>query len=369
MSDRRLATEAGRLKGAICGLTAAALFGASAPVAKLLLPGASPLSLSALLYLGAGLGLCIPALRRRDRDREGQAEAPFRGRDWVLLGTISLTGGVIGPLLMLWGLERLSGVVASLLLNLEGPFTILIAVTLFREHLSRREAASAALVLGGAALLGFRPGQLHVDGLGVLALAGACAVWGIDNNLTQRLSLRDPLVLARAKTLSAGTLSLILALAFGSRFPVWPAVAAALLLGSVSYGISVLLDAYALSLLGASREAAFFATAPFAGAALAIPLLGERPSLGDAAAGLLLAAGVAILITARHGHEHAHEALEHEHAHVHDEHHQHQHEGPVREPHSHPHRHTALIHDHPHVSDAHHRHRHGAGTSSPESTH
>jgi len=272
-----------------------------------------------------------------------------------------VTGGVIGPLLMLWGLGRLSGVVASLLLNLEGPFTILIAVSLFREHLGRLEAASAVLVLVGAALLGFRPGQVHIDGLGVLALAGACAVWGIDNNLTQRLSLRDPLVLARAKTLFAGTLSLIVSLALGSQFPTGKAVAAALLLGSVSYGVSVLLDAYALRLLGASREAAFFATAPFAGAALAIPLLGERPSLGDAGAGLLLAAGVAILLVARHGHQHPHEALEHEHGHSHDEHHQHVHDGPVHEPHSHPHRHPALIHDHPHVSDAHHRHRHGGG--------
>lgn len=365
---RNRSAEDGRLKGAICGLTAAALFGASAPFAKLLLPGASPLSLSALLYLGAGLGLCLPALRRRPRTSDGQAEAPFRGRDWALLGAISVTGGVIGPLLMLWGLGRLSGVVGSLLLNLEGPFTILIAVTLFREHLGRLEAASAALVLVGAALLGFRPGQLHVDGLGVLALAGACAVWGIDNNLTQRLSLRDPLVLARAKTLFAGTLSLILALALGSQFPTGKAMAAALLLGSVSYGVSVLLDAYALRLLGASREAAFFATAPFAGAALAIPLLGERLTLVDAGAGLLLAAGVAVLLVARHGHEHAHDALEHEHAHTHDAHHQHEHDRLVREPHSHWHRHLPIAHDHPHVSDAHHRHRHAPAPDLPGSS-
>lgn len=359
----RFAAEDGRLKGATCGLAAAALFGASAPLAKLLLPGASPLSLSALLYLGAGIGLTLPALVRRPRFPARPAEAPFRGRDWALLGLISLTGGVIAPLLMLWGLGRLSGVVASLLLNLEGPFTVLIAVAFFGEHLGRREAWAAALVLSGAALLTWQAGAIHVDGPGVLALAGACALWGIDNNLTQRLTLRDPLVLVRGKTLGAGLVSLALAFAFGADFPRGLLLAAALLLGSLSYGLSVLLDTYALRLLGAAREAAFFATAPFAGAALAIPLLGERLTLVDAGAGLLLAAGVAVLLVARHGHEHAHDALGHEHAHTHDAHHQHEHDGPVREAHSHPHRHPALTHDHPHVSDAHHRHRHADGSA------
>lgn len=362
---RTRSAEDERRRGAIFGLTAAVLFGASAPVAKLLLPGASPLSLSALLYLGAGIGLSLPALARRSRVADRPAEAPLRGRDWALLGLISLTGGVIAPLLMLWGLERISGVVASLLLNLEGPFTVLIAVAFFGEHLGRREAWAAALVLSGAAVLSYRPGEIHVDGLGVLALAGACALWGVDNNLTQRLTLRDPLVLVCGKTLSAGLVSLGLAFAFGAVFPRGLALAAALLLGSSSYGLSVLLDAYALRLLGAAREAAFFATAPFAGAALAIPLLGERASLGDALACLLMAGGVAMLLTARHGHEHTHEILEHEHVHVQDEHHQHQHEGPIDEPHSHRHLHLTMTHDHPHVSDAHHRHRHGGAPALP----
>jgi drug/metabolite transporter (DMT)-like permease len=257
---------------------------------------------------------------------------------------------------MLWGLGGLSGVVASLLLNLEGPFTVLIAVAFFGEHLGRREAWAAALVLSGAALLTWQAGAIHVDGPGVLALAGACALWGIDNNLTQRLTLRDPLVLVRGKTLGAGLVSLALAFAFGADFPRGLLLAAALLLGSLSYGLSVLLDTYALRLLGAAREAAFFATAPFAGAALAIPLLGERLTLVDAGAGLLLAAGVAVLLVARHGHEHAHDALGHEH------------DGPVREAHSHPHRHPALTHDHPHVSDAHHRHRHADGSAVRDAT-
>jgi drug/metabolite transporter (DMT)-like permease len=260
---------------------------------------------------------------------------------------------------MLIGLGRLSALASSLLLNLEAPFTALLAVWIFREHLGARALGSLGLVVSGAALLAWRPGALEPDVLGVLAIAGACLCWALDNNLTQRLSARDPVALARIKTLGAGGCSLLLALATGQRFSSDPAVLlGALVLGAFAYGLSIVLATHALRLLGAAREAALFATGPFVGALLSIPLLGDRPRLTDAASGLLMAAGVALLLTERHVHVHTHEALEHDHAHVHDEHHQHEHEGPVVEPHAHLHRHEPVTHEHPHLPDAHHRHGH-----------
>jgi drug/metabolite transporter (DMT)-like permease len=272
---------------------------------------------------------------------------------------VALAGGLLGPVLMLVGLQRLPAMTGSLLLNLEAPFTMLLAVSAFREHLSRREAMGAALVIAGGAALGLQPGALSGSWTGALCIALACLCWALDNNLTQRLSARDPVSVVQLKALSAGAGALVLAAALGERAPPPGQVGAALLLGSLSYGASIVLDAHALRLLGAAREAAFFATAPFVGAALSVAMLGERPSLPDAAGALAMAAGVAVLIRARHGHVHTHDAAEHDHLHVHDEHHRHHHEGPVAEPHSHPHAHAPLTHDHPHVSDAHHRHRHG----------
>ncbi|WP_437607991.1 hypothetical protein WMF20_45120 [Sorangium sp. So ce834] len=114
----------------------------------------------------------------------------------------------------------------------------------------------------------------------------------------------------------------------------------------------------AAAILGAAREAAYFATAPFLGAVLAIPLLGERPGAADLAAAGLMAAGVALLRSERHAHAHTHAPLEHDHVHTHDEHHRHAHDGAFDEPHAHPHRHEPLSHDHPHVPDLHHRHEH-----------
>jgi hypothetical protein len=151
-----------------------------------------------------------------------------------------------------------------------------------------------------------------------------------------------------------------LALALGEALPRPAILLAALGVGVFSYGMSIVLDVYALRLLGAAREAALFATAPFAGALAAVPILGEGMGAAELAAATLMASGVVLLLRERHSHAHAHEPLEHDHSHVHDAHHQHAHDPGevVREPHSHAHRHVGLVHDHPHVPDLHHRHEH-----------
>jgi drug/metabolite transporter (DMT)-like permease len=344
-------------KGAVCGLGAAALFGVSAPVAKLLLQRAEALPLAALLYLGAfGLLSALGALPVRSFREGREPRLRLADAQWVL--GIAVLGGMLGPVLMLVGLTRVSGTTGSLLLNLEGPFTIVLAVLVFREHLGRAGIIAVTLILAGALALGVEAGQLRGDVRGVLALAGACLSWGLDNNLVQRLSVRDPVALARAKTAIAGVGNVVLALVMHSRWPSTAVVLGALALGAMSYGLSILLDVYALRYVGAAREAAYFATAPFVGAIVAVPLLGERPGALQVGAAGLLVAGVFFLLRERHGHVHRHEALEHEHLHVHDEHHRHEHEGPVTEPHSHLHRHAPLTHDHAHVSDLHHRHPH-----------
>ena len=192
------------------------------------------------------------------------------------------------------------------------------------------------------------------------ALSGACAAWAVDNNLTQRLALRDPVAIVRVKTLGAAAGNLALALAHGDALPGGGVVAAALGLGAVSYGASVLLDAYALRLLGAAREAAYFATAPFIGAVAGAALFHEPLRAIELGAGALMIAGVGVLLRERHGHPHTHEPLEHEHAHVHDAHHQHAHEADKLRSRAalSPHRHEPITHTHPHTPDAHHRHRH-----------
>ena len=339
--------------GAALGLASAALFGASTPVAKLLVPGTGPLMLAGLLYAGAGLGLVLAGVLRRRG-----AESPIQRGDLPALAAAVVSGGVVGPLLLVLGLARLSGLTASLLLNLEAPCTIAIAVLFLGERLSRTEALGAGGIVLGAAALSWAPGPVAVDPVGAACVAGACVAWAVDSNLNQRLAIRDPVAVARAKALVAGPFNVLLGLAVGERLPSAGHVAAALVTGSLGYGASVVLFLLAVRSLGAARQAAYFATAPFVGAVLAVPLLGERPLPIHLGAAALMALGTIGVARARHAHPHVHEPLDHEHAHVHDAHHGHAHEGPVTEPHSHPHRHDRLEHEHAHLPDLHHRHGH-----------
>jgi drug/metabolite transporter (DMT)-like permease len=310
--------------------------------------------LAGLLYLGAGIGLSAFALLDR-RD-----EAPLRRGDLAALVPMVVAGGVVGPVLLVVGLARVSGVMASLLLNLEAPFTMGLAVLAFGDHLARREAAGAAAIVAGAAAIGFAPGPLRGDAVGVAAIAAACAAWALDNNLAQRLALKDPVSIARAKTLAAGLVSVSLGLATGNRLPQRGVVLGAVAVGAAGYGASIVLHLLATRGIGAARQAALFATAPFIGALVSVPLLGDRLAVRDLVSAALMAAGLAAVLRTRHAHEHVHEGLEHEHVHVHDEHHRHGHSAAVTEPHSHLHTHAPLVHDHPHLPDAHHRHEHGS---------
>jgi drug/metabolite transporter (DMT)-like permease len=351
VSNRRQHT-----RGAVLGLCAAALFGLSAPLAKLLLQAVPPVLLAGLLYLGAASGLWLQRMLV-----PSSKEAKLGRRDASMLAGVVIAGGFAAPVLMLFGLNRVTGLAGSLLLNLEAPFTVLLALLIFREHLGREAAVSAALILSGALVLKLDPGPFGADSTGVLLLAAACACWALDNNLTQRLSLRDPFAIVRVKTLAAGAVNTTLGLVIvRGQLPALRYVLGALLLGSLSYGVSVVLDAYALRAVGAAREAAYFATAPFVGALAAVFLLGNSIGWYDGVAMAAMALGVVLLLRERHVHQHRHQLQEHEHLHVYDEHHQHEHglDDPSGEPHNHVHRHAALVHDHPHVSDAHHRHKH-----------
>ena len=349
------------LQGAACGLAAAVLFGLSSPLAKLLLQESDPVPLAALLYLGAGTGLVlfgrlVPGSVAVNRFRD---ETPVKREDVGFLLGLLMTGGVLGPILLLVGLQRLSAVAGSLLLNLEAPFTILLAVGLFQEHLGRREMGAVFLIVIGASVLSYQPDGFWMESLGAGALAAACLCWAIDNNLTQRLSLHNPIAIVRVKALGAGACSLIIAFLLGQKIPPPLVLIAALAIGFLSYGISVVLDVYALRLLGAAREAGFFAVAPFVGAVTAVPILGEQWTAKTTLAGFLMAFGVVVLLSERHAHHHVHDEMEHDHRHAHTDHHQHQHEG-IEEvgSHAHRHRHDPLAHDHPHVSEIHHRHEH-----------
>ena len=343
--------------GMTSAIGSALLFGASVPAAKALLGAIDPQVLAGLLYLGSGIGLAGLLAARRAAG-VAEPEAPLRAPDLPRLAIVVALGGVAGPLLLMAGLVRVGASTASLLLNLEGLATMAIAWIVAREATDRRLVAGALAILAGGVVLTL-PGRLEL-GAGAWLVVGACLCWGIDNNLTRGLALADPVRIASIKGLSAGSVNRALGLAFGAALPAAPVAAAAAGVGFAGYGLSLVLFVVALRHLGSARTSAYFATAPFVGAALAVAWLGDPVTASLGAAGALMAVGVWLHASERHDHVHEHELLEHEHAHTHDEHHRHDHGpgDPPGEPHVHRHRHGRLVHGHPHAPDAHHRHRH-----------
>jgi drug/metabolite transporter (DMT)-like permease len=309
-----------------------------------------------MLYAGSGCGLWLIRLAARS----ARHEAPLTRRDvpW-LVGAVAL-GGVAGPVLLLSGLRATPAAVASLLLNLEGVFTALLAWFVFRENFDRRVALGMILIVAGGAVLSWQGGAAAAPAPGVLAIAAACLCWALDNNLTQRISGGDPLQVAAIKGSVAGLVNLSAALATGVPLPLPRVAGAALVVGLLGYGLSLVLFVLALRHLGTARTGAYFSVAPFIGAAVSVVVLAEPIGTSLLMGAGLMGLGVWLHLTERHVHEHTHEGLEHSHRHVHDEHHVHEHgmDAPGGEPHTHVHRHASLTHAHPHYPDLHHRHRH-----------
>jgi drug/metabolite transporter (DMT)-like permease len=245
----------------------------------------------------------------------------------------------------------------SLLLNLEGLATMGLAWLVFRENVDRRLLLGAAAILAGAVLLSWQGEAARLD-VGGLLIAGACLCWGIDNNLTRKLSSADPIEIAMIKGIVAGLTNLGPALAFGAQLPSIDVLAGGAVVGFFGIGVSLVLFMLGLRHLGAARTGAYFSLAPFIGALLSLAMFRDGFTVQLAVAGALMAFGLWLHLAERHAHEHSHKPIEHEHAHMHDEHHQHAHSGPVSEPHSHWHRHEPLRHKHPHYPDLHHRHEH-----------
>ena len=347
---------------ALFALLAAALFGASTPLAKLLVGELSPMVLAGLLYLGSGLGLSVvwlaKALYAGARPAPG-GEARLQRCDYPWLAGAIVSGGVLAPVLLMWGLSGADAASASLLLSAEGVMTTLLAVVFFREAVGRRVWLACLIMLAGGVLLSHGADGAWGLSLHALAVLAACAMWGLDNNLTRHISAGDAVVIAMIKGLIAGGINLALGLVLGGALPSWGPVAAALGLGAASYGVSLVLYVLALRHLGSARTAAHFGTAPFIGAGLSVLLLGEPLTGLLLVAVALMAVASWLVLTERHAHAHGHEVLRHVHEHVHDEHHQHIH-GEVADegPHVHAHSHAPLQHSHAHLPDIHHRHGH-----------
>ena len=348
--------SAGRLAIGFAVL-AALLYGISAPVSKMLLETTSPELMAALLYLGAGLGMFAVNLVTQRKNRE-RKEAPLAKKDLpFVIGMILLD--IAAPILLMLGLSLTTAANASLLNNFEIVVTALVALLIFREAIGRRLWVAILLIVLGSILLTVEDMSSFSFSVGSILVILACVCWGVENNCTRMLSLKDPMQIVVVKGFGAGSGALLIAFLASGMHTDLVSVIAALVLGFFAYGLSIYLYVRAQRDLGAARTSAFYAVAPFIGAAISFAVFQTPLTPLFALAAGFMVLGAYFAATGGHTHFHIHERATHEHRHRHDDgHHSHVHDPPVFEEHSHEHTHERLEHDHPHGEDMHHVHVH-----------
>ena len=336
-------------------LLAAIFFGASAPIAKLLLDDdIAPVFLAAFLYIGSGTGIALVKLTQRMRSKE--VEAGIKPPDIKWLAGAIISGGILAPIVLMVSLQNTPASTASLLLNFEGVGTTLIALLFFKEAISRRAWTAIIVITLASIFLSTNLGEGFRLSLGALGIILACVLWGVDNNFTRNISGKDPLAIVAWKGLVAGTFSFFLAYFLGNTLPSLSIILGTLALGFISYGLSTMLFIRSMRGLGAARTSALYGTAPLAGVLLSIVIFGEFPSFLFVIAAILMIGGALLLINEEHSHSHTHTAMFHDHSHSHDD-SAHGHDTAM-EVHSHEHEHPAEEHEHDHMPDIHHRHGH-----------
>jgi len=279
-------------RGIPLALGAGVLFGLSAPLSKLIVANMDPIALAGVLYLGAFVAVSVGRLLRVTR---GLHSEPLRRLDAPYVLTMIAVGGVVAPVLLMFGVRAASGFTASLLLNLEGVTTALIAWMFFRERVSRAVWGAVVLMTTtGVLLTGVTTGGIS-SMVGPLLIVGAASAWGVDNNVSARLSRCDPLILVSIKGLAAGLFSLGLSWATRGGLPAPASLLAGLGVGCISYGVSLVLFILSLKAMGAARTGAFFAVGPLAGALLSLAIFRSSLTWAMAVALGLTAASSALV--------------------------------------------------------------------------
>jgi len=343
-------------------LLAALLFGASAPIAKMLLRDISPLFMASFLYLGSGVGLLLWQMIGRFASHQPKSEASLTKKDHPWLFGAILFGGILAPILQMFSLRITPASTASLLLNFEGVATTLIAILIFKEAIGKKVWWAIILITLASILLSWDFRNAWGLSLGAIGIILACISWGVDNNMTRNISSKNPFSIVCYKGLGAGSFSLMAAILMRNQLPGFTLILIAMLVGFFCYGFSIVLFVLAMRNMGSIRTSAWFGSAPFIGVILSFVILREIPNPLIYLSLPIMILGAVFLINEDHDHIHDHERMEHSHKHSHkDGHHDHTHEDLEEQKnyqHSHQHKHEILQHNHPHLPDIHHRHSH-----------
>jgi drug/metabolite transporter (DMT)-like permease len=344
----------------------AIFFGSCAPVTKYFVSETGPLMLASLFYIGSGLGMLLFIIAGLiARGGEAPSDSPVTRHDIPYLAGMSFFGGILAPVTLMYSMKITPAATGSLLLNFESVATGLIAAFLFREAVGRRIWAAMTVITSSCLILSYDPGEALSFSVGAFGVLLACTFWALDNNISKKVSGKDPFTCIMIKGLAAGTCTGIIALLLGEAAPPILEIPLFLLIGFLSYGgLASVFFLMALRHMGSARTGLFLALSPFFGVIYSFILFQESLHPVFLPAFFIMVIGAYLLVSERHSHQHYHPPIVHDHRHTHDDlHHDHIHDknAPPLSPsgdHSHLHAHKAMTHDHPHKPDLHHQHDH-----------
>ena len=274
---------------------AAALYALNSPISKLLLGKIPPTIMAALLYLGAGKPQSIMRHVHRGMGK-GQKQKPLTRKDLpYTIGMVVLD--IAAPIFLMIGLTGTTAANASLLNNFVIVATSVIALCIFKETISKRLWGAIVLVTISSLVLSVEDISSFSFSFGSIFVLLACVCWGLENNCTRMISNKDPLQIVVIKGFGSGIGSFVIALVLGEHFSNWGYIVCALLLGFVAYGLSIFFYIYAQRYLGAAKTSAYYALAPFIGAALSLLIFRETPTVSFVAALLIMIAGTYLAST------------------------------------------------------------------------
>lgn len=330
---------------AFLALLAAAMYAVSIPMSKLLLDYAGQAMMAGFLYLGAGIGTSFYTFVGKASGKLPEKEPLTKKELPYTVAMVVLD--IAAPIMLMAGIARTNSANVSLLNNFEIVSTSLIALVVFKEVVSKRLWLSIGLVTAASILLSFEGRESFVFSTGSILVLCAAACWGLENNCTRMLSTKSSEEIVIIKGLFSGLGSLVVALTIGERLPELKWAAVIMLLGFISYGMSINFYIMAQKELGAAKTSAYYSVSPFLGVAFSLLFLGERPEPQFYAALVIMAVSTVLMTkdTVQLQHNHSHE---HVHSHMHSH-------GDITHSHEHSH-----IHSHLHVhNDSEETHMHG----------
>ena len=258
-------------------IISAILYAISVPISKILLKEIPPTIMAALLYLGAGIGMSIIDLFRY---KTGKVKMEMRLTSKEIPVTIGMVAvNIAAAIFLMIGLAMTTSANASLLNNFEIVATSLIAFFIFKEEINKSLWVAIVLITVSSIILSVEDISSFSFSFGSVFILIACICWGLENNFTRVLSVKDPLQVVVIKGFGSGLGSLIIALILNETASNISYIIATLLLGFVSYGLSIFFYVYAQPELGETKTSAYYAIAPFIGVGLSFVIFREIPTI------------------------------------------------------------------------------------------